>query len=435
MAINRLSMLVFSLVLLSACLYGQTPQAMKYQAIARDASGNPISNQTVSLRISILQGSVSGTVVYTENHAALTNNLGLTNINIGLGTPVLGTFSGINWGAGTFYIKVEMDITGGVSYVDMGTSQLLSVPYAIYAENVHNAPGHPHTLSLVGNNLSMTNGNTVTLPTGLPTGSSGNTLRHDGTSWVSNSLLSNTGTAIGIGTAFPTSKLHVLDDIIDKAVILTNNYTGSASKYGLFSTLSVDGMGAKYGVYSTVTGNPSSNLTNYGVYSYMNSNSTTGNVYGLYTNVANTGTGSHFGVYSYTPGGWAGYFSSGNVYVADNMAIGTTTIPAGFVVAINGKMICEELKVQLNASWPDYVFKPGHKLASLPELESEIRSLGHLPGMPSAAEVKEQGLGVGEISLQLTQKVEELTLYLIGLNKQVEALQKENAELKMAINH
>ena len=82
MTINKYLTLVVCLILLGVGTFGQTPQAVKYQAVARNASGNPVSNQAVNLRISILQGSASGTVVYSETHASTTNNFGLTNINI-----------------------------------------------------------------------------------------------------------------------------------------------------------------------------------------------------------------------------------------------------------------------------------------------------------------------------------------------------------------
>jgi uncharacterized protein (TIGR02145 family) len=124
------------LLALSFLTFAQIPQSFSYQAIARDASGNGIANQNIGLRISILQGSITGTSVYTETHVAPTDANGILNLAIGAGTPAAGTFAGIDWSTGTYFVKVEMDITGGNNYVLMGASQLLSVPYALYAGGV-----------------------------------------------------------------------------------------------------------------------------------------------------------------------------------------------------------------------------------------------------------------------------------------------------------
>ncbi|MBK7764083.1 MAG: hypothetical protein IPI46_12185 [Bacteroidetes bacterium] len=120
----------------------QTPQSIPYQAVARNTSGNIIANQNISLRFSIHNAVASGTVVYQETQTAITNTLGLFNVNVGQGTPLIGTFSTINWGAGSKFIQIELDATGGSTYTNMGTTQLMSVPYALYAENA-NVPGVP----------------------------------------------------------------------------------------------------------------------------------------------------------------------------------------------------------------------------------------------------------------------------------------------------
>lgn len=119
----------------------QAPQAFKYQAVARDNSGNALTNQSVSFRISLLQGSSSGTVVYSESHTLTTNDYGLANLNVGAGTVISGTFSSISWGSNNYFIKVEMDPSGGNSFTLMGTTQLLSVPYALYAETTGTSGG------------------------------------------------------------------------------------------------------------------------------------------------------------------------------------------------------------------------------------------------------------------------------------------------------
>lgn len=125
--------LISVMLFIAASLIAQTPQAFKYQAVARNSTGNLIQNQLVAFRINILQGYPSGTLVYQERHTLTTNNYGLANLNIGTGTVLFGTFSTINWAAGQMYIKVELDPAGGTAYLNMGTSELLSVPYALYS--------------------------------------------------------------------------------------------------------------------------------------------------------------------------------------------------------------------------------------------------------------------------------------------------------------
>lgn len=117
------------------CVNAQAPQGIKYQAVARDVSGNIIGNQSVSVRFSIHSGSVTGTVVYSETHTTTTNQFGLFTVSLGMGTPVTGTFSAVNWSAGSMFLETELDPTGGSNYTSMGTSQMLSVPYALYSEN------------------------------------------------------------------------------------------------------------------------------------------------------------------------------------------------------------------------------------------------------------------------------------------------------------
>jgi FtsZ-binding cell division protein ZapB len=126
------------IMLIGSSVFAQSPEAFKYQAIARDAGGNVLANQSVSLKISILKTSDTGTPVYVETHTVTTNSFGLINLNIGTGTIVSGNFSGIDWANDKYYLKVEMDPTGGTSYQAMGTSQLLSVPYALYAKSTGN---------------------------------------------------------------------------------------------------------------------------------------------------------------------------------------------------------------------------------------------------------------------------------------------------------
>jgi uncharacterized protein (TIGR02145 family) len=115
-------------------LEAQVPQAFNYQAVARDLTGSILANQTVSFRISILKNTISGTVVYSETHSGIkTNAFGLVDLKIGKGIVYAGNFTTIDWGGSTNFIKIEMDPLGGTAFQDMGTTQLLSVPYALYS--------------------------------------------------------------------------------------------------------------------------------------------------------------------------------------------------------------------------------------------------------------------------------------------------------------
>lgn len=107
------------------------------------------------------------------------------------------------------------------------------------------------------------------------------------------------------------------------------------------------------------------------------------------------------------------------------LLINTTETPFDYLLCVNGKAIFEEATVQLEEDWPDYVFAPGYPLRPLPELEQYVRENRHLPGIPTAAELKADGLELGEMNRRLTEKVEELTLYIIELEKRLQALEAD----------
>jgi hypothetical protein len=119
--------------IVNAEVSSQAPQLIKYQAIVRNSSGQIIQNQLVSLRVSILQGSMSGASVYTELQSDSVNSTGILTINIGAGSPLYGIFSSIDWSEGPYFLQTEIDPAGGTNYSLTGKSQLLSVPYAMYA--------------------------------------------------------------------------------------------------------------------------------------------------------------------------------------------------------------------------------------------------------------------------------------------------------------
>lgn len=127
---------ILSLLLINA--YSQTPQGINYQGLALDA-GSAVKDKTIAVRLSILKDNPEGVVEYSETHSVKTNSIGVFSLVIGKGTIISGAFSKIDWGKGSKYLKSEIDITGGTTYTLVGNSSLVSVPYALYAQDVKNA--------------------------------------------------------------------------------------------------------------------------------------------------------------------------------------------------------------------------------------------------------------------------------------------------------
>lgn len=126
---------LLALTLFVTTISAQAPQKMSYQAVIRNAGNVLVTNANIRMRISVLQGTATGTAVYVETQTATTNANGLATVEIGAGTVVTGTFASIAWGTNAYFIKTETDPTGGTNYTIVGTSQFLSVPYALFASN------------------------------------------------------------------------------------------------------------------------------------------------------------------------------------------------------------------------------------------------------------------------------------------------------------
>ena len=126
-------------ILLCRMMQAQAPDKMSYQAVVRDVSNHLVVNHTVGMQISILKTSASGPAVYVETQTPSTNANGLVSLEIGKGVVVSGDFASIDWANGPYFIKTETDPVGGTNYTITGTSQLMSVPYALHAKTAQNA--------------------------------------------------------------------------------------------------------------------------------------------------------------------------------------------------------------------------------------------------------------------------------------------------------
>lgn len=160
MNIQRLRISIFFSVLLSFLytdVWSQAPAGFKYQAVIRDVSGEIVANQTIAMQITILQGSADGTSAYQETFTPESNVFGLVNLAIGSGTVVTGDFSVINWSQGPYFVQIGLDLDGGSNFTVMGTSQLLSVPYALHANTVQNDADNQKVdkLNLNGSTLEL----------------------------------------------------------------------------------------------------------------------------------------------------------------------------------------------------------------------------------------------------------------------------------------
>jgi hypothetical protein len=197
---------------------------------------------------------------------------------------------------------------------------------------------------------------------------------------------------VGVGTTAPTGKFQVVGG--SEAALNTNGYVMLGSEAAINLVLDNNEILARN------NGNTSSlYLQNSG-----------GNVYiGDATNFSSV---HRLGV-------------DGNTVITGNLRVGTTPTPSGYRLAVDGKMICTEVLVRTVANWPDYVFSKSHRLPSLEEVEAFIKNNHHLPGIPSAKTLESTGLNVGEMQKLQMEKIEELTLYIIELKKEIEKLKAD----------
>jgi hypothetical protein len=325
----------------------QLPNKFNFQGIVRNASGVAVSNQAVQIRISILDASSTGPVVYQEKHSVTTNQFGLYNVAIGAGTVLSGTFVSINWGFQDKYIKTELSTNNGVAFSTLGTSQLLAVPYAMYAGST-NTPGPAGPQGPQGptgstgpqgpagpQGIAGSNGNTILSGTTAPTSAQGNNGDYylntttnilygpkTTSGWGSGTILTGQGPQGPQGPAGPTGPQGPAGPTGATGLQGIAGATGATGPQGPQGIAGAAGPQGPSGTNGNTILNgttvPTSAIGNNGDF-YINT--TTNIIYGPKT-IAGWGTGT-----TLSGGSSGGSLSNTNFQVFD--ASGTFTVPAG----------------------------------------------------------------------------------------------------------
>ena len=256
---------------------------------------------------------------------------------------------------------------------------------------------------------------------------------------------------VGIGTTTPSGKLTITTNANAAGIEVNQNgsglggyffSSGNVATYGLTSSATLPAAFfqgtnalAAIGKVGIGTSTPAQSLDIKAGRMRFTGQVSAGTASGIeFTNNAGTATRSFLGVYDDNTLGFYGFAGAGWNFLWDavdgSVRIGTAQKATGYMLNVGGKIIAEEVRVQLRASWPDYVFKNDYRLMPLNEVENYIKLNNHLPGFEKAATMEKEGADVGETQRRLVEKVEELTLHLISINKRLEELEKENNALK-----
>ncbi|HPF94089.1 MAG TPA: hypothetical protein PLV65_09125, partial [Tenuifilaceae bacterium] len=210
--------------------YGQISQGFKYQAIIRDAEGTAIVDEPILFKVT-LKSANSGDVYFSEEHNVTTNSYGLISIIVGQGEPSMGSFDEVAWSDGNIVLETDIMLSGQTSYEPLGQSELYPVPYALYATNGQQGEQGVGIVNTIDNGDGTytfeysdgTSFTTSSLVGPLVEGTSGQTLYHDGTSWVASSNIHNNNVNVGIGTVTPSEKLEVMGNIKAHGTVYSDN--------------------------------------------------------------------------------------------------------------------------------------------------------------------------------------------------------------------
>ena len=295
-------LLLLTLLFFSAASFGlfaQSPEAMNYQAVARDGSGNLLANSSMDVRLGIYSGAGGATLEYEETHTVTTNAYGLFSLKIGTGTVTSGTFTTIGWDGDEHHLKVEVD--NGSGYVDLGTSELVSVPYSLHATTAEKA---------TQTNL------TDLMDVNAPTPVNGQVLSWDGLNWVpasdaggqwtktGNNIFYDQG-YVGIGVTNPTVGLDIASAAGYGSAVALNN-TGGGLEWRLtswtdgtfrlvktsgttFSAMVVEPVDGYIGIGTSTPDQPLSVHTSSGISYIRVSDNTTGPASGLRMGMSGSG--------------------------------------------------------------------------------------------------------------------------------------------------
>lgn len=214
-----------------SCLFNvtaQQPQQFSYQTVVRGADNLLVVNKMIGIRISLLQGSENGDVVYVEKHTPTTNANGLASIAIGTGSIVSGNFAAINWSKGPYFIKTETDPAGVSNYTLTTTSQLLSVPYALYAGNgIKRISANSDTIFLSNDSYYINKSSTSTGNSSIPSGGGQNQVltRCDGElTWTNNGFCPGKISTLDCNYTIVKQGVFVKND--SSVIVLRFSYTG-----------------------------------------------------------------------------------------------------------------------------------------------------------------------------------------------------------------
>lgn len=211
--------------ILTVTLWAQSPEKISYQAVIRNASNQLVTNQTVGIRISILQGSASGTVVYAETQSTSTNINGLVNIEIGTGVVQSGNFTNIDWRNGSYFIKTQVDPAGGTNYTITGTSQLVSVPYALHAKTAEKSLTETDPVFTASQAVNITT-NDITNLSNL----SGTNTGDQDLSGIANNTQAIKDTAAQIRADIPSSTTYSVGDFAQGGIVF---WVDESGRHGL----------------------------------------------------------------------------------------------------------------------------------------------------------------------------------------------------------
>lgn len=338
---NRFFTIILLAFFFGTSLHAQSvPQGFNYQTVIRDANGSAYANQTVTLLFSIRNGAANGPISYTERHIVNTNEYGLVNLVIGQGTVLQGDFNTINWGGGPKYLTASVETSPNV-FDELGSTQLMSVPYALFALNGGGGgSGDNWGSQTAKTDYSLKGSGTVGDPLGLSQQEAqpGQVLKWDGSKWIPQDDIANTGTNGGTITQINTNSGIVGGPITTTGTIGLSNTGVTPGTYGSATQIpvfTVDAQGRVSSVF-TVVPSPGTIGINGGTGIAVQQNGTSFTI----TNIGDTNAGDDLTNASQANGDVTGPFTNlqiapgavGNTEMANN-AVNTANIVNGAVTA------------------------------------------------------------------------------------------------------